>query len=211
MEMINLFPTPLGIFNLTEINDEERKFLLSQKKRKNSYNRTSENHYLLEEEIMKPLKSQIEYCVSEYANETLAQQDQTKIAITQSWTNYSKKDESHHSHYHMNSVISGVYYVETTDEDTIVFTSNRQQGSGGSADNWTNLGVGEPKKTTAYNSENTWVYAVKGSLFLFPSTLFHSVSPIKQENHERVSLSFNTFFRGEIGSKDRLNHLFIGE
>jgi len=45
-------------------------------------------------------------------------------------------------------------------------------------------------------------------LFIFPSPLYHSVS-IKTDNIERISLSFNTFFKGRIGTEKDLTELII--
>ncbi len=204
MEMVNLFPIPLGVFKLPDIGSEQADFLLKQKFRSNNFNRTSVDNYILENEILKPLKSQLEYCILEYASETMAPQDQTKIAITQSWVNYSKKGESHHQHYHQNSTISGVFYIETTDDDKIIFYNSYIRPNG-----WSALGIGDAKKPTAYNAEDLWVPAVKSSLLLFPSTVYHSVGEITEEKRERVSLSFNTFFKGPIGDKVRLTYLEV--
>ena len=45
-------------------------------------------------------------------------------------------------------------------------------------------------------------------LMIFPSYLEHSV-PTNNTNQKRVSLSFNTFVRGEIGSKSSLSQVVL--
>ena len=45
-------------------------------------------------------------------------------------------------------------------------------------------------------------------LFIFPSPLYHSVSTKKGDN-ERISLAFNTFFKGKIGTEKDLTELII--
>ena len=44
-----------------------------------------------------------------------------EIYITISWINYTETNQYHHAHSHPNSVISGVYYIETDESDTITF------------------------------------------------------------------------------------------
>ena len=46
----------------------------------------------------------------------------------------------------------------------------------------------------------------KNHLILFPSTISHSVNP-NNSDKERVSLSFNTFIKGYVGTKKRLTEL----
>ena len=45
-----------------------------------------------------------------------------------------------------------------------------------------------------------------GELILFPSNLPHSV-PINASDKERISLSFNTWTKGNIGSIEHLTYL----
>ena len=57
-----------------------------------------------------------------------------------------------------------------------------------------------------YNSGSWWLPAKKGTMVMFPSWLEHEVRT-KDHFGERISLSFNTFFVGQIGSKDMLTEL----
>jgi len=45
-----------------------------------------------------------------------------------------------------------------------------------------------------------------GMLILFPSSLTHGVE-IKKDNEERISLAFNTYFKGTLGSAKSLTEL----
>jgi hypothetical protein len=65
---------------------------------------------------------------------------------------------------------------------------------------------------TDYNSYNSpaWYYEVgEGDLVLFPSTLHHFVESVQESTtrKERISLSFNTFLKGNLGSDDTLSEL----
>ena len=46
----------------------------------------------------------------------------------------------------------------------------------------------------------------KGELIIFPSWIRHSV-PINTKNSDRISLSFNTWAKGSLGTKDDLTYL----
>ena len=45
---------------------------------------------------------------------------------------------------------------------------------------------------------------------LFPSDLEHSVEP-NESKLQRISLAFNTFVKGDMGSDDVINSLQLGE
>ena len=49
------------------------------------------------------------------------------------------------------------------------------------------------------NAAQVYFKNENGKLFLFPSTLMHSVAKNKSDV-ERISLSFNTFIKGQLGS-----------
>ena len=60
-----------------------------------------------------------------------------------------------------------------------------------------------------YNVLNSRTWTMpnkKNHLILFPSTISHSVNP-NNSDKERVSLSFNTFIKGYVGTKKRLTEL----
>ena len=53
-----------------------------------------------------------------------------------------------------------------------------------------------------------WFACEQGGLYLFPSHIEHSVRTIESGN-TRVSLSFNTFIKGEIGTQQGLTRVTI--
>jgi hypothetical protein len=66
-----------------------------------------------------------------------------------------------------------------------------------------------PTEYNYYNSP-TWYYNVGvGDLILFPSSLHHYVTPVKESSYrqERISISFNTFLKGTLGSEYLLSEL----
>ena len=118
------------------------------------------------------------------------------LAITQSWVNRSGKGESHHGHMHPNSIISGVWYP-IIDETLppIQFQRRDPPQIMLQSDKFNNI-----------NSETYFLPLKAGELILFPSNLRHSV-PANKYDKERVSLSFNTWPKGSMGSIDRLTYL----
>ena len=58
---------------------------------------------------------------------------------------------------------------------------------------------------TKYNSSE-YISVQTGDLILFPSELEHYVELVKSSS-DRISLSFNTFVRGNIGSDELLEGL----
>jgi len=197
----NLFPIPIGIYELQrKINEDEINFVLKQDKRKNDDNKSSVDTYILKNLELKVICDFIEDSVQKYFLDVYCPPEKTKIKITQSWLNYTKKGEFHHKHSHPNSFISGVFYFQSDETlDKIYFYNDKY--------NQFNL---YPKKWNNWNSKSWWFESKQGNLILFPSSLSHSVLPVESEK-ERISLSFNTFLYGEIGNEYELTSLKIGE
>jgi uncharacterized protein (TIGR02466 family) len=143
------------------------------------------------------IKKFIDDCVKEYVAEILAPTTNTSIYITQSWINFNRPGDKHHFHNHSNSIISGVFYLNTVEHDMIYF--------------------GSPERTFIHmmHTPNWWnmkrigTTVSVGELLLFPSTLEHGVEKQLTDGHTRVSIAFNTWFKGEIGSEEGLTQLII--
>ena len=115
--------------------------------------------------------------------------------------NYTEDKQYHHQHDHSNSIISGVLYIDADEmTDNITFHKNIYNSS-------PYIKI-EPSQYNLYNSENWSVSVQKQKLILFPSTLKHSVSNLTS-NKTRISLSFNVFVKGTVGSTEFKNFLKI--
>ena len=114
-----------------------------------------------------------------------------EIYITQSWINFNQKNTSHHRHKHVNSIISSVIFIKGEMCPITFYNSERNLfGNLLSFEDFT--APNENNNSRVYfNNQN-------GKLFLFPSTLMHSVERNNSEV-ERISLSFNTFIKGQLG------------
>lgn len=198
MILHNLFPTPVAKFELgREFTPEEIAFVTEQETHKNIGNSTSKNRYVLRDDAFKNILNFIQLSVSEYIETIYAPTETLSVNVTQSWLNYTKPGEFHHKHSHANSFISGVLYLKAAKErDRIYFYRDKYEQIKLNTNNF-NL----------YNSESWWFEVTTGEMLLFPSSLQHMVETVK--NEERISLSFNTFPFGSIGSEDNITALYL--
>jgi uncharacterized protein (TIGR02466 family) len=202
MEVQSIFPTPIGIFKLPrELSQEEKNILLNQEVRKNVHNLVSVNSKILELPELEDLKSFCLESLNEYFNTIYNPKEPIEIYITQSWLNYTKENESHHSHEHSNSLISGVFYVQVDKErgDCIQFLKNRYQ----------TLMI-PTKQLNQFNSELIDVFVDELELVFFPSHIAHQVKSIKGDT-TRISLAFNSFIKGKLGDEEGLTELYLGD
>lgn len=194
MNLLSLFPTPVGIFNLNrEITKEELEYIKGLEMRPNMGNTTSVENYILKKKELKGIKKFIEESLEQYFISVFQPQDAVKLCVTQSWINFSTKGQWHHKHAHPNSFVSGVFYFSANERsDKIYFSKEEYQ----------RIKL-NPKEYNAYNSETWWLEANTGRLIIFPSELSHNVAPVEEEE-TRISLSFNTFPKGIIGENKSL-------
>ena len=200
---LGLFPVPVFIYKLgRDLTEEEMAFVMACKENlaPNSGNTTSAERYVLNTPVMKDVRYFIEGCMNSYFLEVYSPPEDTKLRITQSWLNYSDKGQFHHLHAHPNSLISGVFYPSTTENDKIYFHSPIT---------WKQLSI-TPMSFNPYNSQTWWIPAEKNSLVLFPSSLQHNVNTVESET-TRISLSFNTFPTGHIGDEPNLTGVYLGQ
>jgi hypothetical protein len=123
--------------------------------------------------------------------------DDVSLPIVSCWINRTKRNEYHHSHWHTNSIIAGVFYLTTHDSGKTVFYYE---------DPFHKLGNDRPflasknQNKTLYENPTTIIGKVKpekGKLILFPSNLHHGTES-NMDLNPRYSISFDTFFSGLI-------------
>ena len=154
-------------------------------------NLISMNSQVLDDERLKDLKSWFMSCVRDYFENIIVPKYNVEPYITTSWINHSTIDEYHHIHHHPNSIISSVFYINADkNSDQITFHKDEH--------NTIDLSS-EIKDYNLYNS-SLWSSPVQtGKILLFPSSLKHSVKSVTI-NESRISLSFNIFVKGIVGS-----------
>jgi len=194
----SLFPTAVSFFQYGGITEKEIQFITKQKTKSNTGNTTSVDGYILKKKEMKKLKQFIEKSLKEYFQNIYQPKNDVEPYITQSWCNYTKEGEFHHKHFHPNSFVSDVFYVQADrTKDKIYFYKDGYQQIKISA-----------KEYNPFNSESWWFETGTNDLVIFPSNLTHMVE--KVVGKERISLSFNTFLKGHIGEDIELTGLHIG-
>ena len=200
----NLFPTPIYTTKMDRgFTKQELQFVKEQKKHctNNEGNVSTKDNYILNRKEFKNIKKFLDKHCKDYLDKVICPKNNIEIYITQSWLNYTEANQYHHKHEHPNSVVSGVLYFDSDiKNDKILFshTKGYQQIS---------PEIDNPK----YNLWNsgTWFFPVEtGDLFMFPSSTTHQVET-KKGNNTRISLAFNTFYKGTIGSNTQLTELIL--
>jgi uncharacterized protein (TIGR02466 family) len=119
-----------------------------------------------------------------------------------SWFNINEPGSHHHRHYHPNSIISGVIFITNPpNSGHLLFNSPHQRDiileqKKGSVDTPFSSGIFSPRQEV-------------GCITLFPSWLEHAVSKnLSDEN--RLTIAFNVFVKGHIGSSHTLTYCEVG-
>ena len=198
----SIFPVPIYTTRMDRaFTKKELQFVKEQKNHtyKNTGNFTTYDSYILNKKEFKNIKKFLEKCCKDYLEKIICSKNNISLYITQSWLNYTEESQFHHKHEHPNSVVSGVLYLDTDKKtDQIVFSLPIRYQQ-------IQPDVG---KFNIWNSDSWWIPVETGELFMFPSSLTHQVVT-KKGNNTRISLAFNTFYKGTMGSKDRLFELTI--
>ena len=197
--MQGLFPKPVKLIDLPrDFTKSELDFFCSLEERGNTGNTTSKDSRVLDGVVLSEIKKFCTREVNAFCEEVYKNSSDVELYITQSWVNYNRPGQHHHEHSHSNSFISGVLYIHADEEFDRINFYNREHV-------WLKL---DPTEYNVFNSES-WFFPVgTGTLCLFPSNLKHAVPPNTQE-YTRISLSFNSFLRGNMGSEDQLTHLSL--
>lgn len=194
----NIFPIPVYkskfIRNINNLEIAKVKKLLKDFY-PNAHNTTSKENFVLDnhKEFLE-IREFIQVHLNQYALHLYKPKRKQNFYITQSWLNSTKKGERHHLHSHPNSVISGVFYINCIENDGIQFKRPYIAN-----DSYV-------LNTTGNTGSMTYFPVETLSLILFPSYLEHQVAE-NETDDERISLSFNTHIKGEIGAKESLTYL----
>jgi len=192
----HLFPVPLYRTKLEyKLNFDEFKFLKSLKYfRRSSFNLSSENTRVLDESIFQNLKINLETHLNVMTKEVMKYDN--KFYITNSWINVNPQGTFHKIHHHVNSIFSGVFYIKIpTNAPSISFSKTIRPEI-----------LIEPTEWNFYNSTDWRISVLEGELLIFPSNIQHAVLE-NNDQEDRVSLAFNSFVSGSIGSNDNSDRL----
>ena len=152
---------------------------------------------------LKNLRKFCEQHIKIYVKEVINPENNEELDfyITQSWLILTNPGGRHHKHSHQNSIISGVFYIATVEDDRIFFHDPNTTAKGRIEF--------EIKEYNYFNSDS-WVLPVENNkLILFPAWLEHGVEQNEKATTNRISLSFNVFVRGNIGSDIGITKLIL--
>ena len=199
--VLQIFPELIGQLKFRDYSEQEEQVLNQALENLNlngggGNNGTTANRYLLDSPGLENMKAELTSIVNSYYQNVYKPTHPVELYITNSWANFNAPGQSHHLHSHNNSVLSGVLYLNADPTDTITFVRGFEF---------------MPTILPHYHPDNMYkmsqdISVDQNMLILFQSTLGHSVKPLNRDG-VRVSLSFNTFYRGTIGSEETLDRI----
>jgi len=200
----SIFPTPIYTTKINRgFTKQELQFVKEQKKHciNNEGNINTKDNYILNRKEFKNIKKFLDKNCKEYLDTLICPKNNIELYITQSWLNYTEDNQYHHKHEHPNSVVSGVLYFDSDIKtDKILFTTSKTYEQ-----------IKPEIDKTKFNLWNSgsWFFPVEtGNLFMFPSSTTHQVE-IKKGSNTRISLAFNTFYKGTLGVNADLTELIL--
>ena len=191
----HIWPTPI-FENFIDVKDEWISFCKNAPCKRTSDNNgwISIDKPILEYDEMVDLKNILLEQVSVYVKHHLHVRNNFKI--TTSWVTKHDKGDFAQIHSHKNSLLSGVYYLQTTENcGDLIFNRDKFLSESFMLD------LIEPSNV------NTTKYKVPvedGKLLLFPSILRHGTPKMMIDDFERIAISFNMWPHGIIGEDDCL-------
>ena len=200
-----IFPVPLYSTNrkleLSETEKKEIEDIISEGMDKNVLNSHSKNSYIFDTKLQE-IKEFCKGHLNNYLEKVICpvKEKNIELYITQPWINVTEPMQGHHKHNHANSIISGVFYIQTLKNDFIALHDPNYFAK--------SFMYIIPETHHEYNT-NVYQMPVKAlDLILFPSWMEHEVRPTKTTEN-RVSLSFNTFIEGFVGQREELSEVVL--
>ena len=187
--------------NLDSTENKEIEDIIADSTEKGLGKFTSIDSYIFDTKLKK-IKEFCEEHIKNYVKELLKPTNELNFYITQSWINLIKPGSSHHPHYHPNSILSGVFYIQSVENDLILFRDPNEQLK-------KRMDLGNISENNLYNSSVGAASVAKNELVIFPSWLEHSVPINKNATTDRISLAFNTFATGIFGTKKSFHELIL--
>jgi uncharacterized protein (TIGR02466 family) len=120
--------------------------------------------------------------IAEVARAYRIDTNQVGLELATCWAVVNEKMASGVLHCHPNSFLSGVYYVNTTEETGNIFFQDPRPGA--------NMSACPVTEFMPWTVRQVSYQPAPGGMLIFPSWLYHGVAPNLSET-PRISLSFN--------------------
>lgn len=199
-----LFPQAIGSFNLNRpFKTHELELIKTAELRTAWGNKTSVDDKILKRKELKDISKFCEESINIFMRDIFLVEN-CELYITQSWLNFTRPGEFHPQHSHVNSIYSGVLYIQADETlDGIFF--HRDEKFDRIKLNVPNY---QTNKFNQFNAPMCWMPAKVGTLYVFDSSIPHSV-PETKSSDVRISLSFNTFLKSgsKVGDSKTLTEL----
>lgn len=192
-EITALFSVPVYKALVEDNFSKELEFLNSIDLIKAKTNSVSKNVSVLDHIELNQCKQICQEHLDIYIKNTL--DCKQEFYITNSWIARSRPGEKHHVHFHPNSIVSGVLYLQATKNcgDLILHHKSSLRNNFDFSYDVNSYNI--------FNSQ-TWRYNVtSGNILIFPSWVNHSVEE-NCSDQDRIILGFNTFVRGAFGEAE---------
>ena len=197
-----IFPIAIGEYECNyPITGKHLNALQNLENIKNISNFTSVNNYVLNNiDDLKEIRDFCSESLKDHFSRIYNPLNDVEIYMTQSWCNYTHAGEWHQLHNHSNSIVSGVFYIQCSENDKIFFS----RGKGHERI------LISSKESSIFNTETWWMKCKVGTLYLFDSSVGHFVD-VRESNDSvlRISISFNSFIKGKIGNQFDLTELIL--
>jgi len=193
MQIIPIFSKPIYI---NKIHIETKKILdifnnykLSKSRQDLKSSDIAINYDILNISELYDLKQKIIKAYEDFLNNNLHYEN--KFKITTSWITRTLPSQKSHAHNHLNSMFSGVFYIQTKKNCGKIQFQNLFNKT-------FHLNV---KSYNIYNSDFWEIEPLDGLILIFPSEIYHQVLE-NFSDIERVSIAFNLLPIGKIGEHD---------
>jgi len=198
MSLLPIFSTPVYL-NKIEVQEEWIQLAEQESYKRNFVNNAwmGEDYYVLNK--LPDLKKQIEKLVDDYTRNIIKISKSQKFYFLNSWINKHEKGDWGQNHNHVNSMISGVYYLQDG-EDMGNLNFCRIPYHQALFPNHFCINYDEQNYI---NSDEITITTESGLLVLFPSHLLHRIDRNNTDKF-RYSLAFNLFIKGEMGASQEM-------
>jgi len=194
MEVLNLFPTPVGITNVKENISSLEQFIKNL-----PYNKIAEGNsqISLRLDVLEDFPKVRQLLLKKFKEYVRnISPDYLDFQITTSWGTRCLSKVGNYSsiHSHKNSMYSGVLYFSDCESSGFFKIYDP-------LDDHKNFFIGESKNPNIYSSSMFIIRPEKNDLIFFPSYVKHMITPYYGKEN-RHSLAFNIVPVGKFGNED---------